>query len=69
MAAESAIQSEASTSGASHHDTSYDGLSFLSHMVAGSMAGMVEHIAMYPVDTIKTRMQALGHPGQRLHRL
>lgn len=35
-------------------------------MVAGSVAGMVEHIAMYPVDTIKTRMQALSHPGQRV---
>eukprot|EP00198_Chlamydomonas_reinhardtii_P009992 XP_001699329.1 predicted protein [Chlamydomonas reinhardtii] len=29
-------------------------------MVAGSIAGTVEHTAMYPVDTIKTRMQALG---------
>lgn len=35
-------------------------------MVAGAMAGTVEHIAMYPVDTIKTRMQALSHPGQRV---
>jgi hypothetical protein len=38
-------------------------------MIAGAIAGTVEHTAMYPVDTIKTRMQALGHPGQRLHRL
>ena len=38
-------------------------------MIAGAVAGTVEHTAMYPVDTIKTRMQALGHPGQRLHRL
>ena len=29
-------------------------------MVAGSIAGMVEHMAMYPVDTVKTQMQALG---------
>ncbi|KAI8476027.1 MAG: mitochondrial carrier domain-containing protein [Monoraphidium minutum] len=36
-------------------------------MAAGSVAGVVEHTAMYPVDTIKTRMQALSHPGQRLH--
>ncbi|KAF5843670.1 mitochondrial carrier protein-domain-containing protein [Dunaliella salina] len=42
-------------------------LPFVSHMIAGAMAGTMEHIAMYPVDTIKTRMQALSHPGQRLH--
>jgi solute carrier family 25 (mitochondrial iron transporter), member 28/37 len=36
------------------------------HMIAGATAGVVEHTAMYPVDTIKTRMQALGHPGQQL---
>jgi solute carrier family 25 iron transporter 28/37 len=35
-------------------------------MIAGAAAGIVEHTAMYPVDTIKTRMQALGHPGQQL---
>jgi solute carrier family 25 iron transporter 28/37 len=38
----------------------------MQHMAAGAVAGMVEHIAMYPVDTIKTRMQALSHPGQRV---
>ena len=37
-------------------------------MLAGAVAGCAEHVAMYPVDTIKTRMQALGHPGQQLHR-
>eukprot|EP00884_Botryococcus_braunii_P016663 jgi/Botrbrau1/3680/Bobra.0008s0009.2 len=36
-------------------------------MVAGAVAGISEHVTMFPVDTIKTRMQALGHPGQRLH--
>jgi solute carrier family 25 (mitochondrial iron transporter), member 28/37 len=36
-------------------------------MLAGAAAGMSEHIAMYPVDTVKTRMQALAHPGQHLH--
>ncbi|KAL6745765.1 mitochondrial carrier domain-containing protein [Haematococcus lacustris] len=38
-------------------------------MIAGAVAGTVEHVAMYPVDTIKTRMQALSHPGQRLHNM
>lgn len=29
-------------------------------MVAGSIAGSVEHLAMFPIDTLKTRMQAVG---------
>ncbi|GLI65946.1 hypothetical protein VaNZ11_009627 [Volvox africanus] len=32
-------------------------------MIAGSVAGTIEHTAMHPVDTIKTRMQALHPPG------
>ena len=36
-------------------------------MMAGAVAGMGEHMVMYPIDTIKTRMQALAHPGQQLH--
>ncbi|KAI3427269.1 hypothetical protein D9Q98_007201 [Chlorella vulgaris] len=46
---------------------SYDGLTFYGHMIAGAAAGIGEHVAMYPIDTIKTRMQALSHPGQQLH--
>ncbi|GAB2270868.1 hypothetical protein Dimus_005733 [Dionaea muscipula] len=38
----------------------HDGLYFWQYMIAGSIAGCVEHMAMYPVDTIKTRMQAIG---------
>ena len=41
----------------------------LQHMLAGAIAGISEHVAMYPMDTIKTRMQALGHPGQRVQLL
>lgn len=29
------------------------------HMLAGSAAGIMEHVAMYPVDTVKTQMQAV----------
>ena len=35
-----------------------DGFSFLKHMFAGSMAGIMEHWGMFPFDTIKTHMQA-----------
>ena len=38
----------------------------MQHMLAGAVAGISEHVAMYPMDTIKTRMQALAHPGQRV---
>ncbi|XP_058096128.1 uncharacterized protein LOC131241338 [Magnolia sinica] len=37
-----------------------DGLSFFQFMAAGSIAGMVEHMAMFPVDTLKTRMQMVS---------
>lgn len=33
-------------------------LSPLQHMLAGAAAGMTEHIFMYPVDTVKTKMQS-----------
>ena len=34
------------------------GTSVCQHMVAGSFAGMVEHTVMFPMDTIKTHVQA-----------
>ncbi|KAH7542765.1 uncharacterized protein LOC107411533 [Ziziphus jujuba] len=40
--------------------SAHDGLHFWQFMVAGSIAGSVEHMAMFPVDTVKTHMQALG---------
>lgn len=40
--------------------STHDGLHFWQFMMAGSVAGCVEHMAMFPVDTVKTRMQALG---------
>ncbi|KAK1365837.1 Mitoferrin [Heracleum sosnowskyi] len=39
---------------------SHDDLHFWKFMVARSIADMIEHMAMFPVDTIKTQMQALG---------
>lgn len=29
------------------------------HMMAGAVAGIMEHIVMYPVDSAKTRMQCM----------
>jgi solute carrier family 25 iron transporter 28/37 len=40
-----------------------DGLTFTQHMMAGALAGTVEHLAMFPLDTVKTRMQAVPHGG------
>ena len=33
---------------------------YLQHMLAGSVAGVVEHVAMYPIDTYKVRLAAGG---------
>jgi len=36
------------------------GESVVKHLIAGAMAGTAEHCVMFPVDTIKTNMQANG---------
>ncbi|KAF7264127.1 hypothetical protein GWI33_000597 [Rhynchophorus ferrugineus] len=33
------------------------------HMIAGAIAGVMEHCVMYPLDSVKTRMQSLITPG------
>ncbi|KAF9626000.1 hypothetical protein IFM89_030654 [Coptis chinensis] len=43
-----------------NHSAHDDGMGFWKFMLAGSVAGMVEHMAMFPVDTLKNRMQMLG---------
>eukprot|EP01114_Cavostelium_apophysatum_P008336 TRINITY_DN2074_c0_g1_i1.p1 TRINITY_DN2074_c0_g1~~TRINITY_DN2074_c0_g1_i1.p1 ORF type:complete len:297 (+),score=53.14 TRINITY_DN2074_c0_g1_i1:195-1085(+) len=35
-----------------------EGESVIVHLLAGALAGTAEHIGMYPIDTIKTNMQA-----------
>lgn len=35
-----------------------ESLTVSQHMVAGAIAGMCEHMVMFPVDTIKTRLQS-----------
>jgi hypothetical protein len=34
-----------------------DGLNHAGHLVAGAAAGAAEHVVMFPVDSVKTRMQ------------
>ncbi|XP_076585003.1 mitoferrin-2-like [Chaetodon auriga] len=42
------------------------GVSTSTHMLAGSVAGIMEHCLMYPIDCVKTRMQSLHpEPGAR----
>ncbi|OCT70131.1 hypothetical protein XELAEV_18037052mg [Xenopus laevis] len=36
-----------------------DGSNVTTHMLAGAVAGVMEHCLMYPVDCVKTRMQSL----------
>lgn len=43
---------------------SYDGIEFWQFMVAGSIAGVIEHTSMFPVDTLKTRMQTQSNPSR-----
>ena len=35
-------------------------VSLAKHCFAGSCAGVIEHLAMYPIDTLKTHLQASG---------
>lgn len=45
----------------------HDGLGFIQYMMAGSIAGMIEHMTMFPVDTLKTRMQVMAEAGGSVH--
>ncbi|XP_057380036.1 mitoferrin-1-like [Daphnia carinata] len=36
------------------------------HMIAGSMAGILEHCVMYPIDSVKTRLQSLVSANRSL---
>lgn len=44
-----------------------DDASIVAHLSAGAFAGIMEHTVMYPIDSIKTRMQmiASGQPASR----
>ena len=32
-------------------------ISFVNHMIAGSVAGLAEHVTIFPIDTVKTNIQ------------
>ena len=34
-----------------------EGIPYIKHATAGSIAGVVEHLAIFPIDTIKTHLQ------------
>ncbi|KAI7797477.1 mitoferrin-1 [Triplophysa rosa] len=52
-----------SDDGSSEGDADYESLpahaSLSTHMTAGAVAGVLEHTVMFPVDSVKTRMQSL----------
>lgn len=35
-----------------------DSLTFLQQMICGGLAGITEHVSIFPIDTVKTRMQS-----------
>lgn len=41
----------------------WEGMTITKAMLAGSLAGVTEHVCMFPIDTIKTRMQTASVPG------
>ncbi|MBN3271981.1 MFRN2 protein, partial [Polyodon spathula] len=41
------------------YETLPNGASTSTHMLAGAVAGIMEHCLMYPIDCVKTRMQSL----------
>ena len=43
--------------------------SFLTHVLAGSSAGLAEHILVFPIDTLKTHLQSGRGDGQKLKRM
>jgi len=43
----------------SRHQPRHAAQAFMAHALAGAAAGVSETAVMYPVDTIKTRLQAV----------
>ncbi|XP_029016171.1 mitoferrin-2-like [Betta splendens] len=63
-------RANAETSTSIETEMDYEGLprgaATSTHMLAGAVAGIMEHCLMYPIDCVKTRMQSLHpEPGAR----
>uniref|UniRef100_A0A8C6SHI2 Solute carrier family 25 member 28 n=1 Tax=Neogobius melanostomus TaxID=47308 RepID=A0A8C6SHI2_9GOBI len=61
---------ESSSVASADTEIDYEGLpqgaATSTHMLAGAVAGIMEHCLMYPIDCVKTRMQSLNpEPGAR----
>ena len=39
---------------------------YLATPLAGSIAGIIEHVSIYPIDTLKTRQQSFYKPNNLL---
>jgi len=39
------------------------------HLMAGAAAGIMEHCVMYPVDSVKTRMQSLRPDSNAVYKI
>ncbi|XP_043939047.1 mitoferrin-1 isoform X1 [Protopterus annectens] len=50
---------EHGTGGVDEYESLPAHVSPFTHMIAGAVAGILEHSVMYPVDSVKTRMQSL----------
>ncbi|KAG8435464.1 hypothetical protein GDO86_013411 [Hymenochirus boettgeri] len=50
---------EPSTKDEPEYEALPEGSAVITHMLAGAVAGVMEHCLMYPVDCVKTRMQSL----------
>ncbi|EGC37698.1 hypothetical protein DICPUDRAFT_76707 [Dictyostelium purpureum] len=48
-----------------HHHGDEEGGNFYVHLFSGAAAGFAEHCGMYPIDTIKTHIQAIK-PGMNI---
>lgn len=55
--------SSSSASNSTFAAASFGEQTFYGHMISGALAGTTEHCAMFPLDTIKTRLQTAGAAG------
>ena len=52
-----------------HEEWNPDETSWTTHLVAGSTAGLAEHILVFPIDTLKTHLQSGFADSKKLKRM